>query len=52
MVRAETELEGWLAAAAASPPDSVAAVTEETVGIVSDAVANAVVGARSKVAGP
>jgi hypothetical protein len=48
MARAETELEDWLAAAAASPPDSVAAVTEQTVGMVSDAVANAVVGALNR----
>lgn len=48
MVRAEAELERWLAAAAASPPDSVSASTEQTVSMVSDAVANAVVDALNR----
>lgn len=43
MSRAKTEIENWLAAAAASPPDSVLAVTEQTIGMISDAVAGAVV---------
>jgi hypothetical protein len=45
MARAKADLESWLAAAAASPPDSVSAVAEQTVGMVSNAVANAVVDA-------
>jgi hypothetical protein len=45
MVRAKTELESWLATAAANPPDSFSAATAQTVGMVSDAVANAVVDA-------
>jgi hypothetical protein len=48
MVRAEAELENWLAAAAASPPDSVAAITEQTVGMVSGAVASAVIDALNR----
>jgi hypothetical protein len=48
MARAKIELERWLAAAAASPPGSVLAVTEQTVGMVSDAVANAVVDALNR----
>ena len=48
MARAKAELESWLATAAASPPDSVSAVTEQTVGMVSAAVANAVVDALNR----
>jgi hypothetical protein len=48
VARAKADLESWLAAAAASPPDSVSAVTEQTVGMVSDAVANAVVDALNR----
>lgn len=48
MVRAAAELESWLAAAAASPPDSVAAITVQTIGMVSDAVANAVIDALNR----
>ena len=48
MARAKAELESWLATAAASPPDSVSAVTEQTVGMVSGAVANAVVDALNR----
>lgn len=43
--RATSEVEGWLAAATASPSGSIQAVTGQTVGMVSDAVANAVVNA-------
>jgi hypothetical protein len=43
--RANAELESWLASVAASPPDSVSAVTLQNVGMVSDAVAAAVVNA-------
>jgi hypothetical protein len=48
MVRAKADVESWLAAATASPPDSVSAVTAQTVGMVSDAVANAVVDALNQ----
>jgi hypothetical protein len=42
---AKAELESWLAAAVASPPDSVSAVTAQTVDMVSEGVANAVIDA-------
>jgi hypothetical protein len=42
---AKTALENWLAAAAAGPPDSVPALTEQTIDMISDAVAGAVVDA-------
>jgi hypothetical protein len=45
--RAETELQSWLAAAA-NTPDGAPAVTQQTVGVVSDAVANAVVEALNR----
>jgi hypothetical protein len=48
MNRAGTELQSWLSAAAESPPDSVSAVTEQTVGMISDAVARAVVDALDR----
>jgi len=46
--RAKTELESWLAAATASPPDSVPAVTEQTIGMINDAVTGAVVNALKR----
>ena len=42
---AKAELESWLAAAVASPPDSISAVTAQTVDTVSEAVADAVIDA-------
>jgi hypothetical protein len=48
MVRAEAEIENWLATAAAYPHDSASAITEQTVGMVSDAVASAVVDALTR----
>jgi hypothetical protein len=48
MIRAKTELESWLATAAASPPDSASAVTEQTVGMISDEVARAIVDALNR----
>jgi len=48
MSRAKTALESWLATAAVSPPDSVPAVTEQTIGMISDAVAGAVVDALER----
>jgi hypothetical protein len=43
MVGVQSEMEQWLAAAFASPPGSFQAVTEQTVGMVSQQVANAIV---------
>jgi hypothetical protein len=43
MMRAQAEVEHWLAAALASPPGSFQAVTEQTVGLVSQQVAGAIV---------
>jgi hypothetical protein len=43
--QAKAELQSWLASAAANPPDSFSAVTAQTVDMVSNAVANAVVDA-------
>ena len=48
MSRAKTALENWLATAAVSPPDSVPAVTEQTIGMISDAVAGAVIDALDR----
>lgn len=48
MSRAKAELQEWLADAAVSPPVSFEAVTEQTVGQVSDAVASAVVKALNQ----
>jgi len=42
---AKAELESWLAAAVASPPDSISAVTAQTVDTVGEAVADAVIDA-------
>ncbi len=46
--RAKTAIEDWLAVAAVSPPDSVPAVTDQTIGMISDAVAGAVVDALNR----
>ena len=46
--RAEAKLQNWLGIAAASPPDSVPAVTQQAVGLISDAVASAVVDALNR----
>lgn len=43
MSRAEAELDGWLATALASPPDNSTAVIAQTVDMVSDSVASAVI---------
>ena len=48
MSRAKTALENWLATAAASPPGGVSAVTEQTISMISDAVAGAVVDALDR----
>jgi hypothetical protein len=48
MSLAQTELDDWLATAAADYPGNVSAVTEQTVGMVSDAVASAVVKALNR----
>lgn len=43
MSRAKAEIKTWLAAAAASPPGDVPAATDQAIGMISDAVADAVV---------
>ena len=48
MNRAKTALENWLATAAMGPPDSVPAVTDQTIGMISDAVAGAVIDALNR----
>lgn len=45
VTQARAEIESWLAAAVASPPDSIQAMTGQTVSMASDAVANAIVNA-------
>jgi hypothetical protein len=46
--RAKSAVEDWLAVAAVSPPDSLAAATDQTIDMISDAVANAVVDALNR----